>query len=240
MDIGRRLRTRWNADSWSELIGLSTFASRVAMVTTVVTLILDETFQVAGTVFYGVGRLDGAGNFLSWWDLLKVVVTAAALLYVAWRYRSASFGGFTIVYFLVAAEDQLGLHHAAGRRVGRLLARTWEGGWIAAHDRQIGTLVVMTAFAVAGFLLIWVWERPQDARVRRAQIVLTALLVVLFGLAGGLNFVDTVLNSRLLPALEETGERVVMTLSLGYTLGLASMRRRDPDGGTKALGVPGS
>jgi hypothetical protein len=211
------------AEVWSTLIGLPLPAARVTVTVIVVTLVVDTTLQAAGIGIYGARGLDGSGNFLGSWDLLKAVATVLALLWVAWTLRSRPFAAFGIVYFLVEAEDQLGLHHAAGARVAKVLVRVMPGSWVAAHSRPVGTFVVMTLFALVGFGLIWVWEGPREAHARRARLVLTGLLVVLYLVAGVLNFLDTVYPSKWWPALEETGERVIMTLSLGYSLGLIWM-----------------
>lgn len=210
-------------ERWADSIGLPVAAARITLVVIVGTLVADAALQAAEISLFGAGGLDGYGNFLAPWDLVKAILTVAALLFVAERYRSKPFAAFAVVYFLVEAEDQLGLHHAAGLRIANVLVRILPGSWIAAHARPVGTFIFMTAFALIGFGMIWVWKGPRDRRARRARLVLTGLLVVLYLLAGVLNFLDTVFPSKWWPALEETGERVLMTLSLGYSLGLAWM-----------------
>jgi len=206
-------------------------AARIAFTIIVLGLVLDAVFEVIGARRSGLDRLDGSGDFLGAWDLLKSLVTVGALLLVARRFRSMPIAAFGIVYFLVEAEDQLDLHIVFGDRVARLIrSMVHGGGWEVAQAQPLAELAVLTFFAVAGFGLIWVWKGPPNAIARSARLVFTGLLVVLYLFAAGVDFLGAILSSKWPPALEETGERVVMTLSLGYALGLAAVRVAVDDG----------
>ena len=206
--------------------GLPTAASSVALIVLVLALVVDVALQTAEIVLYGIGGLDGAGNFLGSWDLAKAILTTAALLISAKRLRSAPFAAFGIVYFVVASEDQLALHHVVSRRAASLIRTAVSNvGWTFAHAQAVGQLLVLTLFAAAGLALIWVWKRPAAKAERRARLVLTGLLVTLYVFAGGVDFLGSILPGRLCPAVEESGERLAMTLSLAYVAGLVSIRR---------------
>lgn len=211
----------------SPLSGLPAGARRVALVVLVGVLAVDVSLQAAEILLFGVGQLDGAGNFLAAWDLVKASLAAVALIFVAWQFRSKTFAAFGAVYFVVATEDLLGFHHAAGHRAAALLrAVVPDVGWVVAHAQPIGQFLVMTLLAVVGFAFIWVWKRPKDHTARRARLVLTGILVTLYFFAGGVDFLGAMLPGKLWPAVEESGERLVMTVSLAYAMGLASVRLR--------------
>ncbi|GBE22460.1 hypothetical protein BMS3Bbin01_01835 [bacterium BMS3Bbin01] len=198
-------------------------------------LVVDVTLQVAEVLLYGAGQLDGAGNFLALWDLAKAALTTAALLFAAHRFRSKIFASFAIVYFAVAAEDQLDLHQRIAGRVTSLVRSVLSaGGWIPAHSEALGQLLFLTAFAAAGFVFIWVWRPAAGSTEHRARLVLTALLVTLYVFAGVVDFVGSVVPDRRWPIIEESGERLTMTLSMAYAAGLAfvSLRKRAPGEGS--------
>ncbi|NIA25418.1 MAG: hypothetical protein GWP04_07585, partial [Gammaproteobacteria bacterium] len=139
--------------------------------------------------------------------------------------RSEAFAAFGIVYFVVASEDQLALHHVAGRRAASMIhAALSDMGWVSVHAQAVGQLLVLTLLAAAGLALIWVWKRPASKAERRARLILTGLLIILYVFAGGVDFLGSILPGRLWPAIEESGERLAMTLSLAYAAGLVSIR----------------
>ena len=140
---------------------LSVASTRVAIMVLVVALVGDAALQVVEPLRYGADSLDGSGNALAWWDLVKATATVVALFGSAKWFRSGALTVLGVVYFAVATEDQLGLHHAVSRRVSRLLAaRLPDITWASTHVQALAQLLVLTLFASVGFVLIWVWRRP--------------------------------------------------------------------------------
>ncbi|HZJ47919.1 MAG TPA: hypothetical protein VFD97_02650 [Acidimicrobiia bacterium] len=155
---------------------------------------------------------------------VALVVLVGALLVIAKQFRSKTFAAFGVVHFTVATEDQLGLHHIFGPRAASLIrSATSHTGWISAHAEAVGQLVFLTLLAAVGVAFVWAWERPKELIAIRARLVLTGLLFALYLFAGGVDFLGAMLPGKLWPIIEESGERLVMTVSLAYVSGLVSV-----------------
>jgi hypothetical protein len=192
-----------------------------------VVLVGDVTFSVVEALRYGVPGLDGSGNALGWWDLCKAVAITVALVIAAGRLRARVLQVIGAVFLIVEIEDHTDIHHAISRQLARTLSTHLSGAvWTPARVQAVSQLLVLTAFALIGFALIWLWQAPVHPAARQARLVLSFLLGTLYVFAGGVDFLGKILSGAFWPAIEEVGERLVMTLSLAYTAVIASVGRR--------------
>lgn len=186
----------------------------LAFVVLAIALLGDIGFSAVEAIRLGPSGLDGSGSALGLWDLCKAVVIMAALAIAARRSREKVLAVIGAVFLALVVEDQIDLHHAVSQRLLSVLS-----GHLSEAASQF---VVLTALAVAGFAAIWLWRSPTHPTARRARVVLSLLLGTLYWFAGGVDFLGKVLPGEFWPIVEEVGERFTITLSLAYSVWIAS------------------
>jgi hypothetical protein len=196
----------------------------VAVFAIAAVLLVDLLLQYLALREGGFRPLVGRNDALGYWDLLKAVATGTALLWAARSSRSKAIGGFGLILFLVALEERFALHARLGEPVARVLRfEEWIPGIQRGGAVRLGEFTFLGLAALVVLGLAWSRRRPVQATVQRARLLLTLLLLAMFFFAG---VVDLANGARGwdLEIAEEVGERAVLTLWLGFGLGLASIR----------------
>lgn len=201
--------------------GLPQPARRVALLVLVVVLALDLSGQLVVVVERSWDSII-QGRILNAWDLAKAAVVAALLVWGARESRSRNLAAFGILFLLIGLEDQVRFHAGAGRVLSRILRSTnlFEGR----QALDIGESLALIALAAGGAALVWSWRRPALRSLRRGRLILSILLIALFGLAVVVNYVGNLTRTQWLGIAEEVGERFVLTLTVAYAAGLATVR----------------
>ena len=159
---------------------------------------------------------------LNAWDFGKAIAIGLLLSWTARGARAPNLGAFGLLFLVIGIEDQLRFHSFAGRILGGFLRSVYmiEGG----AETRIGEFIALLVMAAAGALLVWGWRRPARRSLRRARLVLSALLVALFMFAVVLNVMDGSWSLEELRIAEEVGERLVLTAAVAYAAGLSSVK----------------
>lgn len=160
---------------------------------------------------------------LEGWDLAKGLLATGALAALAVRFRSWLFGVSAAVLGLVVIVEEVTGYaltidvmqffgYEASSRVGTVPLFVY------------GELVVLGTLALLALGAVWVAsDRRRAFATERNRILL--LLGAEFFFALVIGFLAEFWNSDLLELFEETGERLGMSLILGYTVTLL-MRRK--------------
>ena len=163
------------------------------------------------------------------WGLAKAIAIALALSLVAVRAQSTAMGALALLFLLIGVEDQISVHGWLGGPISRLLRfEDWVPGIAGKGSRILGEFGALLVFGVIGFLLVWTRKQPVQPALRRARVVFSLLLVVMFFFAGVVDAVTAAQPSLAAILQEETGEMVILTIGLGYSAALASIRVGSP------------
>jgi len=207
---------------WS---GLPSKALQVALFSLAVAVFFDGVLEAAAMARGGVMSLTGHWDLLGAWDILKTLLIAAALLVTARRSRSQVFTALGLLFLIIGIEDQVALHAPLGHFLASALRiDTWSNLWGVQGSHKIGEFLVLGLFGTLAFLLTWARKRPPLRTLRRARGVLTMLLVLLFFFAGVVDFINSIYGGPVWEFIEETGERISLSLSVAYAVGLVSIK----------------
>jgi len=190
-----------------------------------VAILIDGALEATAMARGGVMSLTGRRDLLGTWDIIKTLLMMVALLVTAGRSRSRVFTALGLLFLVIGIEDQVALHAPLGHYLaGALRIETWSTLWDVPGSHKIGEFLVLGLFGVLAFVLTWTRRRPPLRTLRRARTVLTLLLVVLFFFAGVVDFINSIYGGPVLEFIEETGERISLSVSLAYAVGLVSIR----------------
>ena len=200
-------------------------ARRLAWVLLVVIVIIDGVIQYATLRRRGWPALAGGENLLGFWDLAQALAVGTALIYTAGRAESRPIATLGALFLLVGIEDQIEIHGRLGDAIADLFQfQSWIPGIGAYGAHNIGEFVAMALFGVVAFTLIWTGRTPVDPHLRRARVVLTGLLILMFLFAVVIDLVTAAGRSLTILLIEELGERGVLSLAAVYSLSLASFK----------------
>lgn len=169
-----------------------------------------------GSPVAGVG-----GPFLDAWGFAKALLGAAGLAVVAWWARSASWGAFATIFTLIAIQDRMSWHGAAGRRLAQAFDLTWLTRVVPASPSAWGSFLVLLGVATIGAATAY-FARLAHQSLRRPAAVLSGLLAALFVFAAVINLWGSARPDLPLGWAEELGESFVLSLALGYVSGLVA------------------
>ena len=176
---------------------------------------MDVVLLASGYVEHGVKGISSGYLLLDYWDIAKAVAIGAALLLVAHRAESASIRFLGILFLILALEDLITLHGIFAAVLKRL-----SGGVI---PNRVGEFIALAGFGVVAFFFIWIRNPPHHRMLRRARVFLTVLLVTLFFFTAVVDFF-ALQGSSVTAIVEESGERLTLTITLAYAAGLASIK----------------
>lgn len=172
---------------------------------------------------FEAGRLvQGRGPLLDGWDAGKAAAAAIGMLVIAWYVRSPGSAVFALVFVLIGLQDELAWHGSAGASVSsafdfRLLQKV-----LPASPEAWGQFLVLTALAATGAIFIW-FVPDRWPGFRSIRNVLTILLGALFLFATVVDLLaDAASPGSVLTLLEESGERLTLSLTVGYVAGLVA------------------
>lgn len=198
---------------------------QAALFSLAVAIFIDGVLEAAAMARGGVMSLTGRWDLLGAWDVVKTLLITAALLVTAKRCRSRVFTVLALLFLIIGIEDQVALHAPLGHFLARVLRiDAWSNLWDVSGSHKIGEFLVLGLFGTLAFLLTWTRKRPPLQTLRRARGVLTILLVVLFIFAGVVDLINSIYGGPVWEFIEETGERISLSLSLAYAVGLVSIK----------------
>ena len=169
------------------------------------------------TIAYLAGELNsGRAPFLDMWDLTKALAIGLLLIAGALRVGSVGLALFGIVFVLIGIADETNLHFTIAQSLGE-----WSPleGLFDLHPtgtQGLWELVVLLSISAAGMLLLLLLPGRESwyPQVKRRLI---ALLVGLLLFAGVVDAIDHLTGIRGVWSLvEESGERLVLSLALAY------------------------
>ena len=205
-----RAFTRW--------LGLTRPARQVAVFVLVAVVLADLLLLALDYRQHGLRGIAGGYYIVDFWDVAKAIGIGAALLVAAHRGKSRAITVLAVVFLLLAIEDLITLHGVVG-----YVLRALSGGLVS---RQLGELIAFGGFGFLVFVLVWGGNQLENPRLRRARLVVFSLLVALFIFTGVVDFFadDTIPGVSPLSLVEESGERLVLTLTSAYAAGLAAIQ----------------
>jgi hypothetical protein len=170
----------------------------------------------------------GLLSFLEAWDVGKGATALIALAFISFRVRSPSLGVFAAILGVITMLERTGAHG----RVARWILRNFDLSTAALDgvDRlALVELLLLSSIAVVAAVVIWFSRRKErDLSFVRRDLLL--LLAALWIFAVGVDYVSSFTGSSVWRFIEETGERVVMSILLGYIFGIR-LRRHHADRG---------
>lgn len=173
----------------------------------------------------------GRGPACDVWDIAKALAVAAGLFVIALRTRSPGITVFGCVFLLIGIEDQVAWHGIAAQYLVERVDLTGLAQLTGDTPESLGEFLILAALAVMALILVWfVPDRtPGFPRVRG---ILTIWLIVMSLSATVVDLVAANFEPASLWALlEESGERVVLSLIGAYVAGLlTTMARSRPSG----------
>lgn len=200
-------------------------ARKVAWLLLIVVAIIDGVIHYATLRRRGWPALAGGENLLGFWDLAQALAVGIALIYTAGRTESRPIAILGALFLLVGIEDQIEIHGRLGDAIADLFQfQSWIPGIGAYGAHNIGEFVAMALFGVVAFVLVWTGRAPTHSGLRRARIILTGLLVLMFFFAVVVDLVTAAERSLRILLVEELGERGVLSLAAVYSLSLASIK----------------
>ena len=201
---------------WS---GLSKSARQVAVFVLAVTLFADLVLLALDYGEHGLKGISGGYYLVDFWDVAKAVAIGGLLLTVAQRLESVAIRMLGFVFLILGLEDLITLHGIFGKALNRLTADL--------VPERVGEIVAFAGFGLLTVYLVWVRNKPTSMTVRRARLMITVLLAAMFFFTAGVDFFAAggqTAVTRVVALIEESGERFVLTLTMAYAAGLASMR----------------
>jgi hypothetical protein len=206
---------------WS---GLPADARRLAWILLFAVVIVDGIIQYATLRRRGWPALAGGENLLGFWDLAQALAVGIALIYTAGRTESRPIATLGGLFLLVGIEDQIEIHGRLGDGIADLFDfQSWIPGIGEYGASNIGQFVAMALFGVVAFVLVWAGRAPAVPGLRRARVVLTGLLILMFFFAVVVDLVTAAERSLEILLVEELGERSVLGLAAVYSLSLLSV-----------------
>ena len=203
---------------------LTTHARNVAVFVAVATSLVGLLVVVIA-FDRGESLTDGAsGPLLDAWVLAVTVAIAAGLAVVAWRARSLGLLVFAAVFVLVAVQDIVAWHGEAAAEVVTRLDLSALNSIVDVGERVWAEFLVLLVIAVVGAGLILLAGRHRVPT--RPVLVLASLLGLLFVFAAVADLAVAAYPDAGLGWVEEIGELLVLSLTLGYVAGLVAL---DPD-----------
>jgi len=172
-----------------------------------------------GVPVAGVG-----GRFLDAWAFAQALLAAAGLAVVAWWARAVGWGVFAGIFALVAVQDRLSWHGQVGGRLARLIDLKGLTRLIGASTSAWGSFLVLCGVAAigAGAALL---ARRSHPTLRTPATVLGGFLAALFFFAAVVNLWGSARPDLPLGWVEELGEVLVVSLSMGYVGALVVLGR---------------
>jgi hypothetical protein len=158
----------------------------------------------------------GRAPLLDQWDLVKSAGIAALLLTASIRIRSAGLSAFGATFLLIGLIDGTAAHAVLARPLARLIPFDEIFGVHPTSAEGVAELVVLLAIGVVMLTVILIvpdrWSLYPPVRRR-----LLALLIGLVFFAGFIDLVDDLTGIQGVWSLvEETGERLMFSLTLAY------------------------
>lgn len=161
----------------------------------------------------------GLASLLEGWDFAKSGAVTVAMSVIALRARSLSLGVFAALLGLIATLDGTGAHHTLAVWTLIRLGLDPNASVGKAPAYAYGELLLLTGFSVLAAVVIWLTSsRDQDLVFMRRHLLM--ILVALWVFAVAIDFLVEAWGSPRWRLLEELGERTVMSILLGYVLGL--------------------
>lgn len=168
-------------------------------------------------------------SFLEVWDLSKGVLALSVLTVIAVRARSVLLGVFAAILGTITTLEGTGAHHAFATWLLHRLDVAPNSTLAGAPAFVWVELLVLSGLSVLAAIAVWF----AGGRERDLSFVRRHLLVILGGLwlfAVGADFLASQSGSTAWKMFEESGERAVMSILLGYLLtiriGRATNRHR--------------
>jgi hypothetical protein len=200
---------------WLHRLGLPKEARPVAIFALAVVLLVDLALLGLDYWEHGLRGISGGYFLVDFWDVAKALGIGASLLVVAQRGKSKAITVLAVVFFLLAIEDLISLHGFVAYSL-----RALSGGLIT---RQIGELIAFCGFGLIVIVLVWGGAQPSNGQVQKARLTVTVLLIALFLFTAVVDFF-AVRGTSVASIVEESGERLVLTLTTAYAAGLATIR----------------
>jgi len=164
------------------------------------------------------------GRFLDAWAFAQALLAAAGLAVVAWWARAVGWGVFAGIFTLVAVQDRLSWHGQLGGRLARLIDLEGLTRLVGASTSAWGSFLVLCGVAAIGAVAALLARRSHPA-LQRPATVLGGLLAALFFFAAVVNLWGSARPDLPLGWVEELGEILVVSLSLGYVGALVVLVR---------------
>lgn len=155
---------------------------------------------------------------LDTWDLVKGVVAVLAMLAAGIRIRSALLMIFGVVLGLVVALE-VSTGYALAITVLERIGINPRAPVAGEPAFLYGELAVLGGLALLALVALWVVP-VKGRQLKRVRVDLLLLLAGLFAFSVGIGYYAELVNSDAWKIVEEGGERIFMSLILGYAIGL--------------------
>ncbi|MCA1736938.1 MAG: hypothetical protein LC739_12815 [Actinobacteria bacterium] len=166
-------------------------------------------------------------SFLEVWDLSKSALALLALSVIAIRARSPSVGVFAAILGMIAILEGTGAHNAFATWLLVKLGISPNSTSAGAPAYVYAELLVLSGLTVLAAVAIWFSRaRERDLSFMRRHLLL--ILVALWMFAVGVDYLGSQFGSPGWTLLEESGERAVMSVLLGYVLAIRVGRASNP------------
>lgn len=200
----------------------------VTVFVTTAAVAVDAMLLAAGFV---VRRSTGGGPvLLDLWGLVQGLLIAVGLGAIAWGARSVGWWVLAGLYAFVAVQDGFSWHSHLGSRLASAVDLTGLTRLIGASPSAWGSFLVLLGVAFVGASAV-VAARQSDPSLRGPASVFGGLLAAVFFFAAVVNLWASARPDLPLAWVEESGEALVLSLTLGYVSGLIAR-------GWTALGQP--
>jgi hypothetical protein len=167
----------------------------------------------------------GRGPVCDVWDITKALAVAVGLFAIALRTRSLGISVFGCVFLLIGIEDQVAWHGIAAQYLVERVDLTAVAEMTGDTPESLGEFLILAALAVTALILVWIVP-DRTPGFRRVRLILTIWLIVMSLSATVVDLVAANFEPASLWALlEESGERVVLSLIGAYVAGLLATMR---------------
>lgn len=188
------------------------------------------SFDVLLTAFslwdLGSSVRNGLISFLEIWDVGKSGVALVVLSVIALRTRSLSLGVFAAILGVITMLEGTGAHDAFATWILDRLGIASKSIQAGVRPHVYAELLILSTLAVCAAIAIWLSRRRErDLAFMRRHLLL--LLVALWVFAVGLDYVASLTGAEAWRLVEEGGERAVMSIFVGYVLGIRLARASD-------------